>query len=438
MRDLLLAGLMLWLVLASFRYPWVGVLGWTWVSVMNPHALSWALKTMPVAAAVGGATLLGLLLQQQQRKNFFLCRENAVLMLFMLWMCITLPFSIFLDASLPMWDRVMKIDLMILVSMVLLYSRRHTILLVWVLVGSIAFYGVKGGLFTIATGGNYRVWGPENTFIEGNNEMALALIMVIPLMRFLQQTLSGRWARHAMTASMLLCAAAALGSHSRGALLAIAAMALVMWWRGKNKLMGALVMVLISVAVLSLMSDEWWERMNTIRSYQEDASANGRINAWWMAFNLAKDRFFGGGYYIWTGAVFAVYAPVPDDPHAAHSIYFQVLGEQGFVGLFLFLLMWLFVWQSANYLRREGPKQPQTRWLADLGSMCQVSLAGYAVGGAFLSLSYYDLPYYIMVVVVIGRRWIERKEWLNEKEEALVNWPAFLRPARKRIKGAGA
>jgi hypothetical protein len=46
--------------------------------------------------------------------------------------------------------------------------------------------------------------------------------------------------------------------------------------------------------------------------------------------------------------------------------------------------------------------------------MCQVSLAGYAVGGAFLSLAYYDLPYNELILVVLGCRWMDSKAWLTE------------------------
>jgi hypothetical protein len=59
--------------------------------------------------------------------------------------------------------------------------------------------------------------------------------------------------------------------------------------------------------------------------------------------------------------------------------------------------------------------------------MLQVSLAGYAVGGAFLSLSYWDLPYNLMILAVIGKRWLDRKEWLREKEEPIIHWPEFLK-----------
>ena len=152
----------------------------------------------------------------------------------------------------------------------------------------------------------------------------------------------------------------------------------------------------------------------------------GRINAWWMAWNLAVDRPFGGGYDIYWPAIFARYAPNPN-VHAAHSIYFQVLGEHGFVGLGLFLLLWIMAWRTAGYLRRTGPLLPATQWTADLGAMTQASLAGYAVGGAFLSLSYWDLPYNLLVLAVVGRRWLERKEWLREKEEPVIYWPEFLK-----------
>ena len=416
MRDIALGPAILALAAWGLLHPWVGILGWTWISIMNPHAYSWRLSSLPVAAAVAGSTLLGVLITRD-RRQFFVTRETATLMIFMLWMCITLPFSFYFDESFPLWNRVMKIDLMVVAAMLVLYSKKHIMLLAWVLVGSIGIFGVKGGLFTLATGGSYRVWGPEGSYIEGNNEIALALVMIIPLMRFLQLTNGSKWVKRGLTVSMLLCAAAALGSQSRGALLAISAMAGVLWWRSDKKFGGLVVLIVVAVTLASFMPESWWERMGTIKTYDEDASAGGRINAWWMAWNLASSNFLGGGFMVSTAELFAKYAPDPLDVHAAHSIYFMVLGEHGFVGLFLFLLIWLFVWLSGGYLRHEGRKLPQTEWLFHLGSMCQVSLAGYLVGGAFLSLSYYDLPYNILILVVLGRRWIEGKEWIVEEKE---------------------
>ncbi|OGA98607.1 MAG: putative O-glycosylation ligase, exosortase A system-associated [Burkholderiales bacterium RIFCSPHIGHO2_12_FULL_61_11] len=424
MRDLVLGPIIVALAAYSLLHPWLGILGWTWVSIMNPHAYSWHLSSMPVAAAIAISILLGLLLTKD-RRNFFLTRETTLLMLFMLWMCITLPFSFYFDQSFDLWNRVMKIDLMVLVAMVVLYSKKHITMLAWVLAGSIGFFGVKGGLFTLATGGRHMVWGPEGSYIGGNNELALALVMIIPLMRFLHLTTESVWIKRGLVLSMLLCAAAALGSQSRGAFLAIAAMVSVLWWRSNKKIAVAGLLVVAGVALLSFMPEQWWARMETIRTYEQDASATGRINAWWMAWNLAKANFFGGGFMIYMPDLFALYAPDPLDVHAAHSIYFMVLGEHGFVGFALFLLLWFFVWRSAGRLRIQGQALPQTQWLSHLGAMCQVSLAGYAVGGAFLSLSYYDLPYNILILVVLGCRWMDRKEWITEDAEQALKQAAL-------------
>lgn len=387
-------------------HPSVGVLLWTWVSLMNPHKLTYGAEDFPVAAVIGGATLVGLILSKD-KKNFSLSAPSVVLILFMLWICITYLFSFFPERSTEMLTRVLKIDFMILVALVLLHSKPHIISLVWVLVLSLGFFGVKGGIFTLTTGGNYQVIGPEASFIAGNNEVALALIIIIPFMNFLRDQARQTWQRHAWLSAMALTSIAAIGSQSRGAMLGVVAMMALLWIRARQKLVLGMLIVTGGILLFAFMPESWHERMSTISEYQLDSSAMGRINAWWMAWNLASDNFFGGGFDIYNSTMFTLYAPDPLDVHAAHSIYFQVLGEHGFVGLGLFLAMWGLTWHWAGWLRKNATANPETEWAAVLGGICQVSLIGYAVGGAFLSLAYFDLPYNILALVVLARRWVE-------------------------------
>ncbi len=184
-------------------------------------------------------------------------------------------------------------------------------------------------------------------------------------------------------------------------------MGLLLWFKSPHKIVSGIGIAVGGAIVLAAMSDVWDARMSTIANYEQDGSAQGRINAWWMAWNLAKDNFMGGGFDIYNLANFSRYAPNPTDVHAAHSIYFQVLGEHGFVGLAIYLIMWLLVWRSANWLIRESGKSEETRWCRNLAAMCQVSLVGYAVGGAFLSLAYFDLPYDVLAMVVLTKRWLQ-------------------------------
>ena len=412
-------------------HPWIGILGWTLISIMNPHRYAWSASTLPIAAIVAVATLIGLVVTRD-RIRMVVSPVTLALLVFMIWMCVTLPFSFSVEPSAEMWKRVMKIDFMILVGIAALHSRKHVMALAWVLVVSVGIYGLKAGLFTIATGGANRVWGPPDSFIEGNNEIGLALIMTIPLMRFLQLQQSSRWTRYSLTLLMILSALSALSTQSRGALLAIVAMAAMMWWRGSGKVALGALLALAAAGLVAFMPEQWDTRMSSIVNYEQDSSALGRINAWTMAWNLAKDRFFGGGFDIYNPVIFSAYAPVPTDVHAAHSIYFQVLGEHGFIGLALFLLLWALVWWTAGWLRREGRRETESTWAADLGAMCQASLAAYFVGGAFLSLAYFDLPYDLLLLVVVARRWVEEKGWAQETASVkrVASEPSFSIPSR--------
>jgi probable O-glycosylation ligase (exosortase A-associated) len=272
-------------------------------------------------------------------------------------------------------------------------------------------------MFTILSGGGARVYGPAGTYIEENNALGVALIMTVPMLRFLQTQLKARWQRWAMTGAMVLCGASILGSHSRGALLAISTMLALLWWRGKNKLITAVVLVVMGGMVLSMMPSNWWERMETLQTYEQDQSAMGRLHAWEMAYNVAKDRITGAGFAMWRPDVYARYKPDAVLNVTAHSIYFHMLGEHGFIGLGIYLMFWISTWRTAGWLRKQGKAEPQLDWCLQLGSMVQVALAGFAVGGAFLSLAYYDFPLNLMVLVAAARWWVASGSWKTEPKQ---------------------
>ena len=422
MRDLLITLIIFASLPFIFRAPVNGALMWVWLSVMNPHTQAWGFATkFPFASIVAVATMISLLASKESKKLPW-TPVTITLIAFVLWMNATTPFSLYLNASLEQWNKVMKIMLMTFVCLVLIKTRKDVLRLIWVLVFSLGYYGVKGGIFTLRGSGSDRVWGPEGTFIAGNNEIALALIMTIPLMFYLQQQAGSRWVRHGMTGAMLLCALASLGSYSRGGLLAIAAMLTFMWLKSQRKATFGVLLALAVPPLIMFMPEQWNLRMNSISDYQSDESALGRINAWRMAYNLAKDRFFGGGFEIYNSAVFAQYAPDPNDVHAAHSVYFQVLGEHGFVGLGLYLALGILSWRCATWVNRNAAPHESLRWAAGLATMIQTSLIGFFVGGAFLSLAYFDVPYYLVVALVA--LWVMVKQALAAGLPQIVPSPS--------------
>lgn len=384
------------------------------MSTMNPHRYTWGiLSTAPVAAFAAGVTLLGLVLTKERRSPF-IGLPVVIFAFFVGWMTLSWLMSRDVSEDYWTWSRSAKIYLMIFVTLALIYTKEHIMAFAWVLIGSLAILGAKGGFFTLITLGNHRVWGPPDSFIEGNNEFALALIMIIPLVYFLQLQVTRKVWRHALSMVMLLCAASAFGSYSRGALIAIVAMGAVFWWRSPKKGEVAIFILLVAIAMVPMLPEQWWARMDTISDYQEDGSAMGRINAWGVAWEVAKHKFFGSGMSYQHPEYFILYGEYEAIVRAAHSIYFQILGNHGFIGLFLFLLLWITTYRDAGWLMKNARSEPHTLWAAQLGAMAQVSLVGYAVGGAFLSLGYYDLPYNIMALVVMSKKWVTSKAWQNE------------------------
>jgi probable O-glycosylation ligase (exosortase A-associated) len=157
------------------------------------------------------------------------------------------------------------------------------------------------------------------------------------------------------------------------------------------------------------MPQTWFDRMNTIRTYEQDSSATGRLNSWRFAFNLASDRpLLGGGFETFRADVFAIYAPEPERVADAHSIYFEVLGEHGFVGLGLFVFMGVSLWRGCSRTIKRTQDDPELEDLEHLMRMVQVSLIAYAVSGAFLGLAYFDLIYNMVAFVVIARILVDK------------------------------
>jgi putative inorganic carbon (hco3(-)) transporter len=418
MRDIALTVVILGSLPFIFWKPYIGVLMWTWISIMNPHRLTWGFAySMQFALIVALVTLISLLISREPKRIPW-TREAILLVILVAWMTFTTFFAFYPDLAWAHLEKVAKIELMVLVTAMVMQSERRINLLVWVMALSLAFYGVKGGIFTIVHGGVYHVRGPEGSFIGGDNEMGLALVMTVPLLRYLQLHAPSLWIRYATSGAMVLTALAAVGSQSRGALLGIVSMGTFFWLKSRNKVFTALLGVVAAVLIVSIMPQQWFDRMNTIGSYDQDASAMGRINAWHMAYNLAKDRLVGGGFDAFQGPTFAMYAPDPEDVHDSHSIYFEMLGEHGFVGLALFVLLGIATWLSASWIIKRARGDPELRWAADLAAMVQVSLVGYASAGAFLGLAYFDFYYDLIAVVVLCRTVVASQKASVEPQQA--------------------
>lgn len=409
MRDLLLAGIVGSLLLVALARPHIGLLGYVWVSLMAPHRLTFGFAQEGPWAVLLFVVTLARWLASTERKLPLWGPLSTLLLLFGLHAVLSTSRALAPELAAEKLEALLKILLALYLTTALIDRPERLRLLVWVVTFSIAFYGIKGGLFVLATAGSYQVLGPNPSLMADNNGIALALVMVLPLVHHLYETSRPFWLRLLLVGAGGLTVLAVLGTWSRGGLLALLAMAAVLWWRSKAKLPLALLGGAAALALALVMPDAWYAKMSTIDEYEADASAQLRFTAWAYATNVALAHpWFGGGFRVFVLNRIRHGAGGHSDYLNAHSIYFEVLGELGFVGLGLFLAILLGAFLTAGRLMRLERDRPDPHDLARLGAAIQVSLVGYAVGGALLNMALFELFYHLLAILIVADRLARR------------------------------
>lgn len=418
LRDIAVIGFLLWTIPHVIRKPWLGILVWSWVSYMYPHRLCFSFAySFPVAQLAAAALFIGMVSTKEKLR---LPKHPLIglWVLFIIWLNVAFFVALNPQYAYQEWDRAMKIQLVTFCTLALITDRRRIMALVTVIAFSVGFFGIKGGLFAIRTKLSGTVWGPPGSFYEGNNELALALLLVVPLFRFLQLQSTNKWHQRGYFVAIGLCMLSVIASYSRGAFLALAVASMMLVLKSRQRFVLIMLFILAIPIIVANLPEKWTSRMQTIETYEQDASAMGRINAWTFAINIAKARpLAGGGLSTYTPSLFLIYAPNPTDFHDAHSIYFEILAETGFFGLFLFLTFFTSAYVVAGRTARRARASPEHSWAYDLCSMCQVSLVCYATGGAFLGLAYFDLPYHIVAIILLTWRVVD--EDLKQAEKTV-------------------
>jgi probable O-glycosylation ligase (exosortase A-associated) len=398
-------------------WPHVGILAWFWIGFMNPHRFTWVpVSDISFAMIVGSVTLAAWLLSRE-RKTFPVTPVTILLAVLSAWITCTTFYALLPDAAWLDWDRSIKILVMTFVTVAIMASRERIHALTWIMVVSLGFYAVKGGVFTIIGAGEYHVFGPPRSFIADNNQLAMALLMTLPYMRYLQLHSSVRFVRLGLSAAMVLTVFSVIGSQSRGAFLALLIVGLAFVLKSRYRIqIGALALCVAMVGIW-FVPEHWVERMESIQNYEEDPSAMARIRTWKFGYDIARLHPLTGGGFNVSGHESLYLSMVPEETrtHSFHSVYFEVLGEHGFVGLTIFLLLGYFTWRTFGAVRKKAAAREDLRWASDLASMGQVSLIGYFAAGAFLNLAFFDLYYAIIALAVLTQA-VVRKELGNQEQ----------------------
>jgi O-antigen ligase len=126
----------------------------------------------------------------------------------------------------------------------------------------------------------------------------------------------------------------------------------------------------------------------------------GRIQIWIASWKMAvANPLTGAGFMaMYQQPLVDIYAP-GTMRLAAHSIWFEVLGEHGFPTFFVWLGIILAGAFYSFRITRLARGRPDLLWAADLARMAQASMMAYVAAGSLLSLSYWDMFWTLMVIL---------------------------------------
>jgi putative inorganic carbon (HCO3(-)) transporter len=313
-------------------------------------------------------------------------------------------------------EKVGKIVLMTFVTTMFIYGKFRIRYLMLVVVGSLGYYGFKGGVWSIIHGGAEQVVGPEGSFIDGNTFLSLALNMVIPVMIALARDEERPWLRRFLYLLAVLSAVSSLFSYSRGGWLglAVVVLLLLLQLKGGTRILVLSALVVVALTAHSLLPERVFTRAGTLENIEEDCSANQRLMSWTVHWNVAKTYPLTGAGFQFENAEDGRWLTFGDPKYAAcfgsvsssaaHSIYFQILGQHGFITFFVYMLLLISVQLKLNRLRREAKRRPESAWIGTYALGLQIGLLSYMVSGAFLSSAYFDLAWlYFAVTVILSR-----------------------------------
>ena len=418
-RDVIVVAIILLSAPVALFNPYFGVLMWTWIAYFNPHRYAWgfATKGFQPALIIAIPTIIGALIAPKNHR--ILTRETALLAGLWVWFALTTFYIFFVpefaghtqDATVHL-EAVSKIMLMTFISLLLVTSKERLRLLVLVILASFGFRAMFAAVFYIKTGGEYQVFGPAGSFLEDNNDFALALNMTIPMFYFMARAQPKLWMRVGLRLLMVCVIISVIGTYSRGGLVGLGIITLAIVGKSRQKVIG---LVLASIAVLCVLmftTEAWKSRMSKFMEGDLDASAYARLIAWGGGWNLAMQYpVTGGGFDVFTDdGLFPQFVPPSlrgalygkvHKLHSSHSIYFQMLGEQGFVGLGLFIALLFSSFLSLRRLRKQARVYKEDEWVVPYTDMFQVSLLAYMTNGATLGRAYFDFFYQIVACIIL-------------------------------------
>lgn len=422
MRSILLTAVYLFFVVSGFSAAFVFALGYIWVDLFSPQQVSFSIITHLPISMIVGALAIGAYILFDRRDAPRMVFGIWLIGLWAIWITLTTLWAVMPDAAWDKWNWAIKTIVFAAFLPFAIRSRVQIEAMILTIIFSLSGTFIAGGIRTLLTGGGYEInlglYSGNSGFAEGST-LATACIALIPLILYARKhtlIMTHRplfdWFCYGLIAAAILTA---VGTYERTGLLALGALLGMLWLRSKHKILYGSLALLLAMVGLAMVSGEWYDRMATISTFRTEDSALARIAVWLWTLQYAVAHPLGGGFGVYLIDNFRLPIEGTDDfltvsGRAFHSIYFEVLGEQGIIGFGIFATI---IGTMLFYLRSvQNACRGVTEfvWLYELSTAVMMSSIVYLVGGAFVGIAFQPLLYYWFACAISLHQYVARAQ----------------------------
>ena len=425
MLDLFLAAFVLGWLAIGLRRPFLWVLVYLYVDIVAPQKISYfLLASLPISLIAFLAAAVGWMLTDDKRDSRFTVRQGLILVLLAYCGMTTLSAD-FLNEAADKWSWVWKALVFASFLPLTLRTRLRFEAVALTLVLSAGSIIITGGIKTVFSGGGYgslHFFVNDNTGLYEGSIISCVAIAIIPLIWWLVNhgTIypKNRIVKLFGAALTFACLLIPVGTQARTGLLCIALLFLLSLRSVKRRFLYVGSMVALALIAVPFLPASYTKRMDTIGNHRADESASTRVAVWMWTLDYVKDHPFGGGFEAYRANRLKIemrdaqtsgnttdieLKETIDKGRAYHSSYFEMLGEQGWPGLVLWLTIQVMgLWQMERLRRRWKRKAraegagSDVQWQAPLANALQQAQLIYLLGGAFLGIAYQ--PFILMLI----------------------------------------
>lgn len=418
MRDLAFIAFLLALIGMGLRRPFLLVLVYVYIDIVAPQRLTYyMLNALPISL-IAVALAVGAWLIADDKRGIRIAPRQVMIVVLLVYCGLTTATADFPVEALDKWDWVWKALAFAAFLPLTLRTRLRVESLLLFMILSAASIIIVGGIKTVVSGGGY---GTLNLMVDSNSgiyegsTISTVAVAIVPLIAWMARygTIFPRdWRTTGFALALgFACLLIPVGTSTRTGLLCIALVALLSIRAVKRKAVYLGALGLMAVAAVPFLPSAFTDRMSTIKSYQADESASTRLAVWAWTWDFAKSNPFGGGFDAYRQNHIAYELAAKDTPGGAaggggarlaidkgrayHSAYFEMLGEQGYPGLALWLLISLAGLWRMEVLRRRY-REGEFAWAGALAAALQSAHAVYLLGAAFIAIAFQPFIYMLI------------------------------------------